>query len=172
MVTNKAAGSAAVLALGTLLLTACGGSNGGSTASSGGSSSSSAASSSAAATDLKTSSTPLGTVVVDAQGRTVYAFTKDTKGSGTSACSGACADNLPAVTITGDKPTVTGVSGTVATISRSDGSKQVTLDGRPLYTFAGDSKAGDTNGQGYKSIWWVVGPDGAEITAAPGPSGY
>jgi predicted lipoprotein with Yx(FWY)xxD motif len=168
----KAAGPAAVLGLGTLLLTACGGGYGTGTASSGSGSSSGAAGSSASSTDLKTTNTAFGSIVINAKGRTVYAFNKDTKGSGASACSGACAGLWPAVTVTGPTPSVKGVTGKVGTIKRDDGSTQVTLDGRPLYTYSGDSGAGDTTGQGVQGVWWVVAPDGAEVTSSPAPSGY
>ncbi len=69
----------------------------------------------------------------------------------------------------------------LGTITRSDGTKQVTYDGHPLYYFVGDSAAGQTNGQGsdnFGAKWWLVAPSGAEITgtdtaaaaAAPAPA--
>src|SRR6476661_6898679 len=150
----KTSGLLAALALATIGLAACG--SGGGTSAGSGSTASSAAGSSAAGSasgaSLKTASTKLGTVVVDSAGKTVYEFDKDTKGSGKSACSGACIGLWPAVTASGT-PTVSGVTGTVGTITRDDGTKQVTLNGRPLYTFSGDSAAGDTTGQGYMGIW-------------------
>jgi predicted lipoprotein with Yx(FWY)xxD motif len=121
---------------------------------------------------LKTANTSLGTVVVTSDGKTVYAFDKDTKDSGKSACYTKCSGLWPAVAATGGNPTATGVSGKLGTITRTDGTKQITLEGRPLYTFTGDSGAGAVTGQGYKGIWWVVTPSGAEITAAPTRSGY
>ena len=57
----------------------------------------------------------------------------------------------------------------LGTITRSDGSKQVTYDGHPLYFFAGDSGAGQLTGQGsngFGAKWWLVAPSGAEITGA------
>ena len=57
----------------------------------------------------------------------------------------------------------------LGTITRSDGTKQVTYDGHPLYYFVGDSAAGQTNGQGsdnFGAKWWLVAPSGAEITAS------
>ena len=153
---------AVVLAL--LALAGCGSSSygGGSTAAS----SSSADTSSSTAADLKTADTSLGTVVVDGTGRTVYVFDKDTAGSGTSACSAACLAKWPPVMATSDKPAVSGVTGQIGTITRDDGTKQVTLGGMPLYLFAGDSQAGDVTGQAVGGIWWVVAPDGTKITAA------
>jgi predicted lipoprotein with Yx(FWY)xxD motif len=64
------------------------------------------------------------------------------------------------------------VTGTIGTITRSDGTKQVTLDGRPLYTYSGDTGAGTVTGQGVKGIWWAVSPSGAEVTTAPSVAGY
>ena len=115
---------------------------------------------------LATSSTSLGKVVVDGTGMTVYVFDKDTKGATMSACTGSCTGLWPAVETTSATPKVTGVTGTVGTITGTDGKLQVTLDGLPLYTYSGDSAAGDTTGQGVGGIWWAVGADGAKVTAA------
>lgn len=108
--------------------------------------------------------TPLGTVLVNSTGRTLYEFTKDAKGA--SSCTGACATNWPPVLAgAGTMPTeMSGVTGTLATITRSDGGHQVTYDGHPLYTFAGDTAAGQTNGQGIKGVWFAIGPDGQQVS--------
>jgi predicted lipoprotein with Yx(FWY)xxD motif len=157
------------VALALLALAGCGSSTGGGTAA--GTGSSSAASSAASAkADLKTADTGLGKVVVAADGRTVYVFDKDTAGSGTSACTAACLAKWPPVVATSGKPTVSGVTGQLGTITRDDGTKQVTLAGMPLYLFAGDSHAGDVTGQAVGGIWWVVSPSGTKITAAAAPS--
>ena len=112
---------------------------------------------------LSTADSSLGTIVVDDKGMTVYVFDNDTQGSGQSSCAGQCLANWPPVTA--DKaPSLDGVTGDVDTITATDGSTQVTLDGWPLYYFAGDSAAGDTNGQAVSNIWWVVGADGKKIT--------
>jgi predicted lipoprotein with Yx(FWY)xxD motif len=172
--TSRTSGLLAALALGTLGLAACGpgGSYGASGTTGAKAAGSSASSGTVAPAALKTATTSLGAVVVDGAGRTLYEFDKDSKGSGKSACNAGCIGLWPAVTASGT-PTLTGVTGTVGTITRDDGTKQVTLNGRPLYTYSGDSKPGDTTGQGYKGIWWVVGPDGSEMTAAPSAStGY
>ncbi len=79
---------------------------------------------------------------------TAYVFDKDTAGSGKSACTGACAEEWPAITTSSDTPKVDGVKGEVGTITGTGGAKQVTLEGMPLYTYHDDSEAGDTNGQG------------------------
>jgi predicted lipoprotein with Yx(FWY)xxD motif len=129
--------------------------------------SSSSAAAPAAASALSTASTSLGTVVVDGTGLTVYVFDKDTKGAASSACTGGCATTWPAVETDSATPSVTGVTGTVGTITGTDGKLQVTLDGLPLYTFASDTAAGDVKGQGVGGIWWVVAPDGSKIATAP-----
>src|SRR5262249_21920189 len=85
-----------------------------------------------------------------------------------SACSGACASLWPPVT-TGGSPTASGSAkaSDLGTITRSDGAKQVTYDGHPLYYYAGDSSSGQTNGQGTDSFgakWWLVAPGGTSRT--------
>ncbi len=112
---------------------------------------------------LATAHTSFGTVVVDGHGMTVYRFDHDRQGAGTSACTGDCAGTWPAVIAGSATPAATGVSGALGAITRSDGRRQVTLDGWPLYTFSGDGAPGDVNGQGVAGIWWVVAPSGAEI---------
>ena len=159
----------ALLAAATL--TACGGGSGSDTSSGYGDSSPSSESSTpakspaaaAASTDLATAETSLGTIVVDGKGMSAYYFLKDTKGSGTSACSGECAAAWPAITTENATPTVTGVTGEVGTITGADGKLQITIDGRPIYTFAQDTAPGDVNGQGLNSVWYVIAPDGTEI---------
>ena len=155
------------VALALLALAGCGSTYGGGSAAGTSSSSSSASASNA---DLKTATTSLGKVVVDSGGNTVYVFDKDTAGSGTSACTGACQAMWPPVQATSSKPTVSGVTGQLGTIKRDDGTEQVTLAGMPLYVYSGDAKAGDVAGQAFGGLWWVVSPDGKKITAAAAPS--
>ena len=152
-----------VAALGLLVLAGCG-----SSTDEGGSAAGSGTSSAGGTGDavLTTADSDLGEIVVDADGRTVYVFDKDTAGSGQSACSGDCLAKWPAVEAESDAPEVDGVTGDVGTITRDDGTKQVTLGGMPLYLFAGDSQAGDVTGQAVGGSWWVVGPDGTKISAA------
>ena len=90
-----------------------------------------------------------GTVLVDGDdGMTVYIFTKDVKDSGKSACSGDCLATWPALTVAaGATPTGgTGVTGKLGTITRDDGTLQVTYNGLPLYYFKNDKAPGDANG--------------------------
>lgn len=103
---------------------------------------------------------------------TVYLFEAD-KG-GQSACSGACVSAWPPVT-TGGEPQAGGSasSAKLGTISRSDGTKQVTYDGHPLYFFEKDGDAGDAYGQGVKGFganWYVVAPSGNKIDNDEGAS--
>lgn len=124
---------------------------------------------------LQTESTPLGTILVDGKKMTVYVYDKDTPNSGKSSCSGPCAAAWPEVTTTSKSPKVKGVTGKVATIKGMDGKNQITINGWPLYTYAKDSKPGDTTGQGVGGVWWVVGANGNKITktaAASSSSGY
>ena len=115
----------------------------------------------------------VGKILVDAQGRTLYLFERD---SGTkSTCSGACAIEWPPLRAT-SKPTVgNGANASiVATSARSDGKAQVTYNGHPLYLFSADQKAGDTNGQGvnaFGGLWYVLSSSGNEITTSSGSGG-
>jgi len=124
-------------------------------------------SASTTATVITTHSGSAGSFLTNGSGRAVYLWVKD--GKNMSACSGACAGAWPPVPATG---TVTASGGAKAselgTITRSDGTKQVTYDGHPLYYFAGDTGAGQDSGQGSDSFgakWWLVAPSGTQITA-------
>lgn len=119
---------------------------------------------------LAAGKTSLGTIVVNGKGDTVYEFTSDTANSGKSTCYSGCDSTWLPVTTSDANPSVKGVTGTVGTITRTGGAMQVTLDGMPLYTYSGDSKAGDVTGQGMNSTWYVVSPAGTQITEAPGSS--
>ena len=118
------------------------------------------------ATVITTASSSAGTFLTSGSGRAIYLWAKDT--SGMSACTGACASAWPPVTGTA---TVAGSAkaSDLGTITRSDGTKQVTYDGHPLYYFAGDSGPGTATGQGSDSFgakWWLVAPTGSDITAS------
>ena len=140
-----------------------GGTSGPPPASSAAAPSAAASSPTTAATDLLVATTKLGRVIVDAKGMTVYYFTPDVANSGKSVCSGQCLTAWPAVVPAAAKASATGVSGDVGVITRSDGTKQVTVDGRPVYTFIGDKAPGDVKGQDVKKVWFVISPSGAQI---------
>ncbi|MCL5025755.1 MAG: hypothetical protein M1531_04575 [Chloroflexi bacterium] len=111
---------------------------------------------SAAATVQVAQNATLGSILVDSSGMTLYIFKNDTPGQ--SNCNDGCAQLWPPLTVpAGTQPTAaTGIPGKLATIARQDGSTQVTYDNAPLYHYSGDSKAGDTNGQGIGNVWFVV----------------
>ena len=114
------------------------------------------------ATVMVTSNSKYGSILTDANGMTLYMFLNDT--STTSTCTGACATLWPALLTNGNPVAGTGVDGTkLGTTTRPDGTVQVTYNGHPLYYFSSDKAAGDTNGQGIKSIWYVVSPAGDAI---------
>jgi predicted lipoprotein with Yx(FWY)xxD motif len=129
---------------------------------------SSSGSASTTGTVIKTTAGSTGAFLTDKSGRAVYLWVKD--GKNMSACSGACAGAWPPVTATGAVTASGSVKASgLSTITRSDGTKQVTYDGHPLYYFAGDSGSGQTNGQGndgFGAKWWLVSPSGAQITSA------
>lgn len=120
---------------------------------------------------LATADSDLGEIVVDGEGMTVYYFSNDEPGSGESACTDDCLAAWPPVHADGEDPQVDGVTAEVGTITGNDGEPQVTLDGRPLYLYVQDTAPGDVTGQGVNDVWWVVAPDGSEITEAPDEGG-
>jgi predicted lipoprotein with Yx(FWY)xxD motif len=125
-------------------------------------------SSASGATVITTSTASGNTFLTDGSGRAVYLWVKDT--GTTSTCTGACAGAWPPVTVTGT-PTAGGSAkaSDLGTTTRSDGSKQVTYDGHPLYYFTGDSGPGTATGQGsdgFGAKWWLVAPSGSDVTAS------
>lgn len=107
-------------------------------------------------------------VLTNSKGFVLYWFVPDT--STTSKCTGACATNWPPVT--GPATAGSGVSGTLGTITRSDGTTQATYDGHPLYTFAGDSAPDEAKGNGLNArggLWHEMEVSGA-TPAAPAPA--
>ena len=100
-----------------------------------------------------------GTVLVDGKsGLTVYTFTKDVKDSGKSNCTGGCADTWPALTVPAGATPTGGASltGKLGTLTRDDGTLQVTYNGLPLYFFKNDKAPGDANG--IYEYWEAVKP--------------
>ncbi len=106
----------------------------------------------------------LGEIIVDAEGKTLYAFTPDTAGELT--CYDDCAAQWPPLIATDAAAISTGTgldAAKLTTVDRTDGTKQVKYGDWPLYYFAGDSAAGDTNGQGLATKWYVIDAAGALI---------
>ena len=116
---------------------------------------------------VATTTGPLGTYLVDGQGRTLYMFESDA--NGTSSCTGGCATTWSPLTGTG-KPTASAGAqpDRLTTITRADGTRQVVYSTSPLYTYHQDTAPGQTNGQGSGGKWWVVGVDGKPIKTAAG----
>jgi predicted lipoprotein with Yx(FWY)xxD motif len=110
---------------------------------------------------VATADSDLGTILVDADGNTLYRFENDEEG--TSTCYGECEATWPP--LAADDPTAGGKAdqALVATTERKDDTLQVTYDGHPLYTFSGDAAPGDTNGQELGDVWYVVSPDGEAV---------
>jgi len=142
------------------------------------SSSSSAAGASAAAsapasssgTALKTATIGGATVLTNAKGFTLYSFVPDTATK--SNCNGACATYWPPVK--GPATAGPGVTGTLTTITRSDGSMQAAYDGHPLYTYVGDTAPGQAKGNGLNlsgGVWHEVTASGGAASAQSPSSG-
>jgi predicted lipoprotein with Yx(FWY)xxD motif len=167
---------AAGLAVVALSLSAC--------ASSGSSSAAAAGSAPAAAASSPAASAPAGSapaassggstldvktisgqqVVTNSQGFTLYWFVPDT--STTSKCTGSCATYWPPVK--GPATEMSGVTGKLGTITRSDGTMQATYDGHPLYTYAADTAPGQAKGNGVNAsggVWHEMTVSGATVAA-------
>jgi predicted lipoprotein with Yx(FWY)xxD motif len=100
----------------------------------------------------------LGTYLAGYNGMTLYSYAPDT--AGVSNCSGGCAANWPpyVVTSTANLVAESPIAGTVGTLTRADGSTQVTYNGVPLYFYIKDAQPGDETGQGVGGVWYVVKP--------------
>jgi predicted lipoprotein with Yx(FWY)xxD motif len=114
-------------------------------------------------------SADFGSILVNSEGYSLYLFMQDTQNSDTSTCTDAdgCTAEWPPLVIAADAVAGEGVDATLlGTITRDDGTLQVTYNGWPLYLFAGDSAPGDTNGQGlneFGGLWFLVSPAGEAI---------
>lgn len=110
-------------------------------------------------------STKLGKVLVNSKGRTLYLFRKDT--SGRSTCTSSCAAYWPPLIAHGTPTAGAGVKASlIGTTKRSDGSRQVTYNKHPLYTYSFDTKAGQVNGEGnskFGAKWYAVSASGAAV---------
>ncbi len=108
------------------------------------------------------------TIVVSATGKTLYHTNVEHKN--TVKCTGSCAQSWPPLLIAAGKKPVAGPGVTASklgTVKRPDGKTQVTYGGYALYLYAGDSKAGEINGQGAAGLWHAVAASGAVVTSAP-----
>jgi predicted lipoprotein with Yx(FWY)xxD motif len=164
----------AIVAAIALVVAACGGSGGGG--------SSSATPGTGAATVSTEEIGDAGAVLVDSAGRALYAADQETA-AGTVLCTDACTSFWTPLTLSSGSPTGSSVSGELGVVERSDGSRQVTLDGKLLYTFVED-EPGQVTGDGFEDAfggqtftWHVVHADGStgssgSSTATTRPYGY
>ena len=111
-------------------------------------------------TALSLADTSVGTVIVDADGFTVYLFVPDQRGSST--CDGECAERWPPVAGSDVQPSVAdGLDvNRLSTIQRNDGTVQLTYNGWPLYRFVGDTDEGAVAGHGQGNVWFAMAPTG------------
>ncbi|KUJ48975.1 MULTISPECIES: lipoprotein [Micromonospora] len=104
----------------------------------------------------------MGSAVVNQDGFLLYRFDRDSNDPPATNCEDQCAEVWPPA-LTDGNPKLKGVSDdAVGTITRPDGTRQITLDGWPLYTYIGDKKPGQWKGQGVGGTWFVVNPDGSK----------
>jgi predicted lipoprotein with Yx(FWY)xxD motif len=120
---------------------------------------------------IKTMSTSKGTVLTDAAGLTLYWFANDTATQ--SNCNGSCATYWPPVLGTPAAAAGTSLPHGFGTIKRANGQTQATYDGHPLYTYTGDTAAGQINGNDLNvsgGLWWAVTPSGTDLKSSPAPA--
>jgi predicted lipoprotein with Yx(FWY)xxD motif len=151
-----------------VLLAGCGSSGSKTKSSSSASTEAPATTAAAASAVVKTADTKLGTVLVDAQGRTLYHRT-DESGSHI-VCIDKCATTWPPLFAPSQSLSATTGVPALTVVKRPDGKDQVAAADQPLYTFAADAKPGDTNGEGVAGIWHVIKAQGASSSSPP-PAG-
>lgn len=144
-----------VAAAAVLGLAACGGDGGGS-------------SSARDSSTIKIESSSLGDILVDGNGHTLYLYTPDGENATSSKCDATCLKAWPA--LKGEPKAGDGVDASLIGTTTGDSAPQATYAGHPLYYYAQDNSAGDVNGQGVGSIWYVLDSKGSSVTKAA-PSG-
>jgi predicted lipoprotein with Yx(FWY)xxD motif len=115
----------------------------------------------------------LGNILTDGNGMTLYVYKNDSAGQST--CTGGCAQTWPpfAVPDQTQLPVLPeGVTGKVDAVTRPDGTYQVAFNGMPLYLYSGDTKAGDTNGQGIGNVWSVLATNPPASAASGSQNNY
>lgn len=114
----------------------------------------------------------LGKVLTDSQGFTLYRFDKDTASPPKSNCEGDCAKTWPVVPAGNAKVAAGTDASLMGEVTRADGTKQLTVDGWPMYRYAKDTGPGEANGQGVGGTWFASAPDGKKAAVnADGPVG-
>ncbi|MFF5701228.1 SCO0930 family lipoprotein [Streptomyces sp. NPDC012794] len=116
----------------------------------------------------------VGSGVTDGEGFTLYRFDKDTAKPPKSNCEGDCAKAWPVVPADGASAGAGMDAALLGSVTRADGTTQLTVGGWPVYRYAKDAKAGDALGEGVGGTWHVLGPDGkpAGSAKAPGMQGH
>ena len=108
----------------------------------------------------------LGTIVVDQDGFTLYRFDEDSADPPEATCVDDCAEDWPPFVV--DRTATLRISGVedaaVGLVERPDGTTQLTINGRAVYRFSGDTEPGATEGQGMGGAWYAVTPDGSKAT--------
>jgi predicted lipoprotein with Yx(FWY)xxD motif len=120
-----------------------------------------AAPSPASAASVALADSSLGKIIVDAEGRTLYAFTNDS--AGTPTCSDACANAWPAALVQGTPTPGAGITAAITALPAPTSGIMLKAGKWPLYRFSGDAAPGDVNGEGSGGVWFVVGADGKLI---------
>ena len=142
----------------------------GTTSTSSPTSSTSATGASGAALLKTATNSTLGTILVTSSGATVYRFDADSASPPTSHCTSSCAAIWPPVPAGSASPTAQGFAQSeLGSITRSDGTKQLTVAGWPVYTYTGDTAPGQANGQHLNvngGTWWAVTSSGARASAS------
>jgi predicted lipoprotein with Yx(FWY)xxD motif len=145
-------------ALGAIALAACGSGGSYSSASAKPKPATPVATAMSGAPAVKSGMSSLGAVLVDAKGLTLYGLTDDR--SGTSTCVGVCANVWPPLSVAGASLPAGLDAALFSVVRRPDGAHQLKAGKWPLYTFSGDAKPGDVNGEGTGGVWFAVGLNG------------
>ncbi|MDT0468091.1 hypothetical protein [Streptomyces gibsoniae] len=104
----------------------------------------------------------LGSTVVDGEGFTLYRFDPDSPNPSKATCVDSCAVTWPPV-LANNKIVFQGLyRDKISTVTRPDGTQQVTIGGWPVYRFSKDTAAGDIKGEGVGGTWFAVAPDGTK----------
>ena len=169
-----AALTATALTATALAVTACGpssyssGGAGGAYGAPAGSSSQTSTSGATAQTSaLKVTRTSVGAVLASGRGLTLYYYTEDKAGSGSSVCTGSCASTWPPLAAPVRAPAGVPLPGPLGTITRPGGGAQVTINGYPIYTYAGDKAPGQAAGNGIGGAWHVIKLGSTAASQAP-----
>jgi predicted lipoprotein with Yx(FWY)xxD motif len=105
---------------------------------------------------LKTETTSAGQVLASSHGLTLYYYGEDKRGSGKSQCTGSCATAWPPLTAPVKAPAGVSLPGPLGMITRPGGVRQVTINGFPVYFYAGDKAPGQDTGNGIQGAWHVI----------------